>query len=323
SLLAVLMSMCLYAVKQVSAQTAEPAATAVIDTTTSIRDTLALEEVQVSTGYQRIPKERATGSFVHIDKKLLNRKVGTNVLDRLDGITSGLIFNSSSTSDELISIRGRSTLLGREAAMPLIVVDNFPYEGNIENINPNNIESITVLKDAAAASIWGARSGNGVIVITTKQGRRNSPLSIEFNANTTIGQKPDLLSLRTALTASDYIDVETELFRKGYYDSDLSNTNSWPAITPVVELLDRHRKGEVDSSALSAYLTGLRQLDVRNDYLAHVYRKSIKQQYALGIRGGTPRNAYSFSLGYDNNDDFIFRNGYKRITLNANNTYSL
>src|SRR5690606_23615415 len=74
SLLAVLTSMCLYAVKQASAQQAEPAATAVADTTASVRDTLAIEEVQVNTGYQRIPKERATGSFVFVDQKNYNRR---------------------------------------------------------------------------------------------------------------------------------------------------------------------------------------------------------------------------------------------------------
>jgi TonB-dependent SusC/RagA subfamily outer membrane receptor len=94
-----------------------------------------------------------------------------DVLSRLEDVTSGLIFNRNvegNTND--ISIRGRSTIFGN--ARPLIVIDNFPYDGDINNINPNDVESVTVLKDAAAASIWGARAGNGVIVITTK-GKRN------------------------------------------------------------------------------------------------------------------------------------------------------
>ena len=117
--------------------------------------------------------EGSTGSFVQVDNKLLNRRVRTNILDRLEGVTSGLLFNKNSlTANEKlgITIRGRNTLDDKVSADPLIVLDNFPYDGDISNINPNDIESITVLKDAAAASIWGARSGNGVIVITTKKG---------------------------------------------------------------------------------------------------------------------------------------------------------
>ena len=116
-----------------------------------------LEEVNiVSTGYQEIPKERATGSFVHIDNELLNRRVSTDVLSRIDGITSGLIFNRASTNysggrEPMISIRGRSTI--NASAEPLIILDNFPYDGDIAGVNPNDVASITVLRDAAAASV--------------------------------------------------------------------------------------------------------------------------------------------------------------------------
>src|SRR5690606_24142297 len=113
SLLAVLTSMCLYAVKQASAQQAEPAATAVADTTASVRDTLAIEEVEISTGYQRIPKERVTGSFVLVDSATFHRSVSPNILERLDGVTSGLIMNKGQAIGEnssLLNIRGRSTI---------------------------------------------------------------------------------------------------------------------------------------------------------------------------------------------------------------------
>src|SRR5690606_1445510 len=127
----------------------------------------ALQELEVvSTGYQEIPRERATGSFVQLDETTLNRRVSTSILERLEDITPGLIFNRTLQNNDPITIRGRSTINANPR--PLIVVDNFPYDGEIENINPNDVEKITVLKDAAAASIWGAQAGNGVIVITTK-----------------------------------------------------------------------------------------------------------------------------------------------------------
>ncbi|MGJ1538029.1 TonB-dependent receptor plug domain-containing protein [Sphingobacterium multivorum] len=130
-----------------------------------------IEEVQVvNTGFYSVPKERATGSFTVVDNKLLNRSVGGNILQRLDGVTSGVQFvtpNGTKASD--IRVRGLATI--QSDASPLIVVDNFPYDGDISSINPNDIDNITILKDGAAASIWGARAGNGVIVITTKKGQ--------------------------------------------------------------------------------------------------------------------------------------------------------
>ncbi|MCH5597953.1 TonB-dependent receptor plug domain-containing protein [Niabella ginsengisoli] len=128
--------------------------------------------VEANTGYQKIKPNEINGSVVVIDNEKLNQQTGTNILQRLNGVTNGLLFNigkenSEGTASNDISIRGLSTINGPVA--PLIILDNFPYEGNINNINPNDIESITILKDAAAASIWGARAGNGVIVITSKK----------------------------------------------------------------------------------------------------------------------------------------------------------
>lgn len=132
-----------------------------------------IEGVNISTGYQRIPKERATGSFTFTGNKLLNQQVTTNILDRLANVAGGVILERGTSGEPKLMVRGISTINGPKS--PLIVVDNFPYEGDISNINPNMVESITVLKDASAASIWGARAANGVIVITTKTGRFNQP----------------------------------------------------------------------------------------------------------------------------------------------------
>ena len=148
--------------------------------------------VTVNTGYQDIPKERATGSFAKIDNKLLNQQISTNILDRLEGAVNGLAINSkiSSSISGGILIRGFSTIQGPRS--PLIVVDNFPYNGDINNINPNEVENITILKDAAATSIWGTRAGNGVIVITTKKAKFNQPLAIDFSTNLSVIDEPDL-----------------------------------------------------------------------------------------------------------------------------------
>ncbi|NMN37587.1 TonB-dependent receptor plug domain-containing protein [Pedobacter sp. SG918] len=150
-----------------------------------------LGTVEVSTGYQTLPKERATGSFLKLSGKLLNEQVGTDIISRLEGVTSSLSIDRKSNGGEGygIIIRGIGTLQGPRSL--LIVLDNFPYEGDLGNINPNDVESITVLRDAAAASIWGARAGNGVIVINTKKARFNDKLKVSFSGNLKVTGKPD------------------------------------------------------------------------------------------------------------------------------------
>ncbi|MGK9120940.1 SusC/RagA family TonB-linked outer membrane protein [Olivibacter jilunii] len=262
-----------------------------------------LEEVTVSTGYQQIPKERATGSFEKLNNELLNRSVSTNVLDRLEGVSNGLAFDNrnynvnQSGGNPAIRIRGVSTLFS--SLDPLIILDNFPYEGNISNINPNDVASITVLKDAAASSIWGARAGNGVIVITTKKSSANQPLQVNFNSNVTIQNKPDLRRL-PLMSSSDYIDVEQMLFENGYYNNS-EQSLSKPAFTPVIEYLIARRDGIYTEEEAKVLIDDLRSKDVRDDFLKYVYRNQVNQQYALNVSGGSASYAYMFSAGYDRN----------------------
>ncbi|HAZ24886.1 MAG TPA: SusC/RagA family TonB-linked outer membrane protein, partial [Algoriphagus sp.] len=104
-------------------------------------DSFGLQEVEVfATGYQEIPKERQTGSFVGLNEELINRRISTSILDRLEDVTPGLVFNRAGSGTDRISIRGRSTIFSN--ASPLIIIDNFPYDGLIENINPNDVASI-------------------------------------------------------------------------------------------------------------------------------------------------------------------------------------
>lgn len=271
--------------------------------------------VVVETGYQRIPKERATGSFVVIDNALLNRRVSTNLLDRIDGVTPGVLFNTN-TGEERFNIRGRSTFerIGGQAD-PLIVLDNFPYEGDINSINPNDIESVTVLKDAAAASIWGARSANGVIVITTKKARFNQPLQIDFTQNFTSVEKPNLYASRSYLSSKDYVEAESFLFSRGYYNFSLNNTTTRPAITPVVELLNKQKAGLISQAQLDQELNALSQFDLRDQYNRYLYRSEQQVQTALSMRGGTTNHQYVLSFGYDRNLEALQFNQNERTTF--------
>ncbi|MHA4893572.1 SusC/RagA family TonB-linked outer membrane protein [Pedobacter sp. PWIIR3] len=287
------------------------------DTATVLR-----EVAIVSTGYQKIPQPRATGSFVLVDTTQFNRRVGPDVLSRLEGIASGLLFNrntETTNSGNLdLSIRGRSTIYAND--QPLIVLDNFPYVGDFNAINPNDIESITILKDAAAAAIWGVRAGNGVIVMTTHRGKISQPLKVSFNANLSVAQRPDLFYNPSYIGPSAFIDKETFYFNKGSYDDVLANQTSFPVISPVIKALYRQRQGLQTAAETAAQLDALRGIDLRNDELKYYYRNQVSQQYALSLAGGTSFSSHYFSLGFDRSDPSIIRNNSERITLNSQNT---
>ncbi|KQB99888.1 hypothetical protein AQF98_15350 [Pedobacter sp. Hv1] len=272
----------------------------------------------VSTGYQSLPKERATGSFVQLNNELLNRRISTNIIDRLEDITPGLIFNKGKAGSS-ISIRGQNTIYGNSS--PLIVIDNFPYEGELSNINPNDVESITILKDASSASIWGSKAGNGVIVITTKKGKYDQPPKISFNSNLTIGAKPDLF-YQPRMSTADYIDIEKKLFEQNYY-KQFETLTSNPALTPVVELLIAKRDNPLLANQIDEQIEALKRNDVRNDFEKYFYQNSIKQQYNLNINGGGKQYRYYVSTGYDHNTDNLINNRYNRVTLNFGNNFSL
>jgi TonB-linked SusC/RagA family outer membrane protein len=281
-----------------------------------------IEAVVVHTGYQDVKRKATTGSFDEVDNELVNRRVSTNILDRIDGVTSGVLFNKNivtSANQSTITIRGRSTIYANPN--PLIVIDNFPYPGDINNINPADVESITVLKDAAAAAIWGAFSGNGVIVITTKKGRMSQQPRFSFSSSLTVGAKPDLY-YQKILSSSDYIDIEQKLWGLGFYDNALVSPQ-YPALSPVVEILDSERNGLLDNGTAQAKINALRKVDTRKDLDKYFYRSSLNSQYALNVSGGDERDQYYVSAGYDQNLSNLVRNQYDRVTLTGNNTYNL
>lgn len=272
----------------------------------------------VSTGYQSLPKERATGSFVQLNNALLNRRISTNIIDRLEDITPGMVFNKGKAGSS-ISVRGQNTIYGNSS--PLIVIDNFPYEGELSNINPNDVESITVLKDASAASIWGSKAGNGVIVITTKKGKYDQAPKISFNSNLTIGAKPNLF-YQARMSTADFIEIEKKLFEQSYYKQFETAANN-PALTPVVELLIKKRDNPLLANQIDGEIEMLKNNDVRNDFRKYFYQNSHRQQYNLNINGGGKQHRYYVSTGYDYNADNLINNGYKRLTLNFGNSFNL
>ncbi|MGB3063131.1 SusC/RagA family TonB-linked outer membrane protein [Sphingobacterium thalpophilum] len=277
-----------------------------------------IDEVQVvNTGFYQVPKERATGSFTAIDNKLLNRSVGGNILERLEGVASGVQFvkaNGTEASD--IRVRGLATI--QSDASPLIVVDNFPYDGDISSINPNDIDNITILKDGASASIWGARAGNGVIVITTKKGQYNRKGQLSITSNLTAGNKPDLMYSRRRLPSEVVMEIEKEKYEQGSYYRETSQQAAFPEYVEMLIALD---KGTMSKEDFDRKEDLLKTTEVRRQAMAYLYQPKLSWQNAVSANGGGDRYTYFFSGAYDRNRSNVIGNTNNRINFNLQNTF--
>lgn len=275
-----------------------------------------LQNIVISNGYQAISKERIAGSVDYIGQDKLDKIVSPDIISRLQNTASGVFFTPSgedlSTSN--IFVRGLSTI--NSGTEPLIILDNFPYAGNISNINPNDVESITVLKDASAASIWGAKSGNGVIVITTKKGKFNMPLQVSLTTNVTLVNKPNLNYNPQWLDSKNFIDVEKMLFSNGFYDGDLTSSN-YAVVSPVVQALADARAGLITQADADTKINSYTNLDNRAQQKQYLYNRPVNQQYALSFSGGAQNINYYVSAGFDKNMSLTKGNDFNRQTLHT------
>lgn len=282
------------------------------------QDVHEIEAVEVSTGYQKVPKERVTGAFEVVDMQAYDQVPGVNVLKRLEGLVSGLKIDRNTLAGEELTLRGLSTFSGPSSV--LVVVDNFPFEGDINQINPNEIASISVLKDAAAASIWGTRAGNGVIVITTKKGKLNERLKIGFKSTLQVGGNVKLND-KFVLSPKDYINFEKEKFSLGHNLSDTSNI-ARPYISPVYELLIDRKNGLISDLELEKALADLGENSSYRSYENLVYTNAINRQYALDIASGSEKSAWRANLSRDRNLSML-KEGFERTTLGFSSQFKV
>ena len=211
-------------------------------------------------------------------------------------------------------IRGRSTLFAN--ARPLIVFNQFPYEGDLHNIHPQDIASVTILKDAAAASIWGARAANGVIVLSSRtgSGNRQRP-AFAFSSYLGIQARPELDHV-PAMTTTDFIGLEQQLFHSGYYDRQEKSVpygqGHYP-FTPVVETLIAERDGRISPAEAASRIETFKQQDLRQDIARYLYQTAIRQQYTLSHTGRT----HYVSAGHDRHTGSLTGQHGWRNTLRA------
>ncbi|HLG39648.1 MAG TPA: SusC/RagA family TonB-linked outer membrane protein, partial [Chitinophagaceae bacterium] len=271
--------------------------------------------VTANTGFQTISRERSTGSYSVVSKEQLE-KPSTNIAQRLIGQVSGLQARSLDINgNPRFEIRGQSGLLSN--ASPLIVVDGFPIQGDLNSVNPNDIESVTVLKDAAAASVWGARSANGVIVITTKRARKGTPLRVEFNAFTSVQAKMDLDYVRPHASSAETVEYEKLTYNNWRSLADPNGVlNVGFAYSRAGILLNEAKYGFITNAQRDAGLEALKNLDNRQQIRNHLLSNPTSTQFNLALSGGTERMSNNLSLMYEGNHSNFKGTDNKRYMVN-------
>lgn len=252
-------------------------------------DVELLDEVVV-TGYQTISKERATGSFAMLDGDNLKAKVANNLLPQLEGRVPGLVINQAGD----LAIRGQSTLQG--VTEPLLVVDGMPYEGKLTDLNPALIQDVTVLKDAAAASIYGARAANGVIVIRTVEGGKDQKTRVSYQGNLTFATKPDLGDLHLMGTG-EMLELNKYGVQFDISPSDKIDPRNY--LEPFNLMLLQYRDQKVTEADLDKEIDRLSAYNNQKELADFYYRPGFNQQHTLSISGGGDRYGYVASIDYE------------------------
>lgn len=282
---------------------------------------IVLEEVVINTGYQTVSPNEINGSVAVITSDMIATRTTGNIIDRIQGQVSGLSLLQGKQENQNgtgLIIRGLGTING--PLEPLIVLDGFIYEGNIDNIDPNTIENVTVLKDAAAASIWGARAGNGVVVITTKKGLFNQKMQISVHSDLSYKSSPDL-SLQYEVGATTHIELEKFLFENGHFDQMIKNT-PYNARTPIVELLLKKKNGQLTQDEYETELEFWKKQDARKNYKNEFYTTARTQNYGIQLNGGSTNNNYMLSASYENQKGNLYEKN-NRMNLRFTNQFKV
>lgn len=302
-----------------------------------------LDQVVV-TGYAQTSVKRITGSVAVLNSEKFEAKAISSVDALMQGEVAGVSIKSLSGqpgTQAKITIRGSNNITGSSA--PLWVVDGVPLQSEspvlsseqlatggfdnifvngIGNINPNDIESITILKDAAAAAIYGSRAANGVIVVTTKKGEAGK-MRISYNNTFSWSFKPER-SLNL-MNSSEKLSWEDELwneFSAAKYAASLTDNT---VIYPVVGIVGQIRAGlgdfasmKGDKAAQDKYIESLRNVDT--NWYNLLFHNSFSQGHHLSLSGGSGKSTYYVALGLNDEDGMLIHNDYRRYNVNAKMT---
>lgn len=305
---------------------------------TMVQSVKDLDEVKVvSTGYQKIDNERSTGSVAVITAKDLEKIPVSNVMHQLEGQVAGLavdILDSDNTfvysnlfgdaagkTSYNFRIRGKSTY--QSNGMPLIVLDGTPTELDIRTLNPADIEKITFLKDAAAASIYGARSANGVMVIDTKKGKQGKT-RISVSQNYSFSDKPALNSL-PLMNSAQVLNLEQELVDKGVV-ADPSKATSLYSATPIsqgMEIMFQEKRGTITATQKEAALDVLRSRNTYSQVQKYLLQPAASRNFNVSLSGGKDNYNYFTSAAFSNEKTSAVGDEGRRMTFTVNQDFKL
>lgn len=283
----------------------------------------SLEETIV-VAYGTTKKSSFTGSATQLGGEKIKKMQVTNIAKSLEGEVAGLQTASSSGtpgSGASIQIRGFGSVSA--STSPLIVVDGVPYEGSMNSIPAQDIESITVLKDAAANSMYGARGSNGVIIITTKHGNAGE-VSVTFDAKVGVNSRA-IPAYETITDPGEYYEMAWESIRNSdYFTGNLALAQSGlDASLRLLEVLGPYNiyKNIADTDIidpttgkLNANATDLKWKDNWNTDL---FRNGIRQEYNVSVAGGSEKTQGYLSASYLNDEGYVVNSGFERISFRA------
>jgi len=262
-----------------------------------------MNEVSVTTGFQTIAKERSTGAFSRVEGEEIQQKsVSINVIDRLEGLVPGLAVNNGQGADKFL-IRGVNSVNANRA--PLYVLDGVPIAyGDVSTlVNPNDVESIQVLRDAMATSIWGSQAANGVIVITTKKGKAQGHIKVQYNGFISFKGLPDY-SYQKMMSPKQFITAAQEVFDPSTfpysYVTTISPNYELPVVFPHEQVLYDLSNGIISQGVANARLDSLASLNNRSQIEHNLMQPAMLSNHSVSFSGGSPFYSFYGSLNYTN-----------------------
>ena len=277
------------------------------------------EVVVVAYGVQK--KSTLTGSNVQIDSKKIEDRPISNVLQSLDGAGAGIqVASGSGQPGDGISIRIRGAGSYSVSNEPLIIVDGVPFPGNLNSINPNDIESLNVLKDAASTSLYGSSAANGVIMITTKRGKKNSS-KVTFNTSTGIISR--FVQEYDRVGPADYYVLGWEAMRNGRLavaGQTLATANAYASANLISGNLKTNVFNVPDAQLVVDGVFNPNATLKYNDFnwADPLIGVGIRQDHNLSFSGGNDKSTFFSSVNYLKEEGYLIKSDFERIGLRLN-----